>query len=113
MTDLLSQSMHLPDGRTLMYAEYGIPDGKPVFYFHGLSGSRLEPGLLDGNMLIEAGIHLIAPDRPGMGGSDFQPGAVSVTGRRMSSYSPIGWVWGNSAFWEFRAAAGMYLLVPS
>ncbi len=74
MTPPLSQSFRLPDGRTLMYAEYGAPDGKPVFYFHGLPGSRLEPVMLDGNDLIKAGIRMIACDRPGMGGSDFQPG---------------------------------------
>lgn len=74
MTDLLSQSFCLPDGRTLTYAEYGLPGGKPVFYFHGQSGSRLEPAMLDANDFEKAGIRLIACDRPGMGGSDFQPG---------------------------------------
>ena len=74
MTDLLSQSFRLPDGRTLTYAEFGAPNGQPVFYFHGLSGSRLEPGVLDVADLEKANIRLIAPDRPGMGGSDFQPG---------------------------------------
>jgi len=74
MTDLLSQSIRLPDGRTLMYAEYGAPDGKPVFYFHGLPGSRLDPAMLVGNDLVKAGIRMIACDRPGMGGSDFLPG---------------------------------------
>ena len=74
MADLSSQSFRLPDGRTLMYAEYGAPGGKPLFYSHGSSGSRLEPAMLDGEGLEEAGIRLIACDRPGMGGSDFQPG---------------------------------------
>jgi pimeloyl-ACP methyl ester carboxylesterase len=74
MTPPLSQSFRLPDGRTLMYAEYGASGGKPVFYFHGLPGSRLEPVMLDGNDLIKASLRMIACDRPGMGGSDFQPG---------------------------------------
>jgi pimeloyl-ACP methyl ester carboxylesterase len=74
MTDLLSQSFSLTDSRTLTYAEYGAPGGKPVFYFHGQSGSRLEPAMLDANDFEKAGIRLIACDRPGMGGSDFQPG---------------------------------------
>lgn len=74
MTDLLSQSFCLPDGRALTYAEYGAPRGKPVFYFHGTPGSRLEPALLDNDEFVKAGIRLIACDRPGMGGSDFQPG---------------------------------------
>ena len=70
----LSQSFRLPDGRTITYAEYGVPGGNPVFYFHGQSGSRLEPVMLDGKELEKAGIRLIACDRPGMGGSDFQHG---------------------------------------
>src|SRR5512135_3671545 len=74
MTNLSSQSFRLPDGRSLAYAEYGAPDGKPVLYFHGLSGSRLEPAMLGSDEMKKAGIRLIAPDRPGMGGSDFQPG---------------------------------------
>lgn len=74
MADLLSQSFRLPDGRTLTYAEYGPLGGKPVFYFHGLPGSRLDPVMLAGEDLENAGIRMIAPDRPGIGGSDFQPG---------------------------------------
>lgn len=41
-----SKTMTLPAGRTLGHAEYG-PDGKPVFYFHGFPGSRLEGRILD------------------------------------------------------------------
>ncbi len=67
-------SIRLPDGRTLAYAEYGLPGGKPLFYFHGIPGSRLDPLMLDGNALEKAGIRVIACDRPGMGGSTFQPG---------------------------------------
>jgi pimeloyl-ACP methyl ester carboxylesterase len=74
MSALLAQSFRLPDGRNLMYAEYGLPHGKPVFYFHGQAGSRLEPRIFDGSKLVQAGLRLIACDRPGMGGSDFQPG---------------------------------------
>ncbi|PKO12023.1 MAG: hypothetical protein CVU39_26120 [Chloroflexi bacterium HGW-Chloroflexi-10] len=73
MRNLLSQSLRLADGRTLAYAEYGAPKGKPVFYFHGSAGSRLEPVMLGGEVFEKAGIRLIACDRPGMGGSDFQP----------------------------------------
>ena len=116
MTDLLSRSFRLPDGRTLMYAEYGAPYGKPVFYFHGLAGSRLEPGVLDGSELVKAGIRMIACDRPGMGGSDFQPGRsfshwpadiVTLAGR-------LGWgkfaVWGVSGGGGYVAACAR--LIP-
>jgi hypothetical protein len=40
--DKSNESIILKDGRTLAYAEWGDPAGKPVFHFHGSSGSRLE-----------------------------------------------------------------------
>ena len=62
----------LPDNRQLAYAEYGNPNGHPVFYFHGGGTSRLEPLLLGDEAFIHLGLRLIAPDRPGIGQSDFQ-----------------------------------------
>ena len=64
----------LPDGRMLAYAEYGEPEGFPVLYFHGSSSSRLEPLLYGGDVFGQFGLRIIAPDRPGMGRSDFVPG---------------------------------------
>jgi len=29
------QIVKLKDGRKLAYAEFGVPEGKPIFYFHG------------------------------------------------------------------------------
>ncbi len=63
----------LPDDRRLAYAEYGDPNGHPVFYFHGGGTSRLEPLLLGDEVFTRLGLRLIAPDRPGIGQSDFQP----------------------------------------
>jgi pimeloyl-ACP methyl ester carboxylesterase len=63
----------LPDGRRLAYAEFGKPDGYPVLYFHGSPASRLEPMLIGDEAFSRFGLRVIAPDRPGMGGSDFQP----------------------------------------
>ncbi|MBW4541376.1 MAG: alpha/beta hydrolase [Myxacorys chilensis ATA2-1-KO14] len=63
----------LPDERRLAYAEYGDLNGHPVFYFHGGGTSRLEPLLLGDEVFIRLGLRLIAPDRPGIGQSDFQP----------------------------------------
>jgi pimeloyl-ACP methyl ester carboxylesterase len=63
----------LPDGRKLAYAEFGKPDGHPVMYFHGAPCSRLEPLLIGDDVLSRSGLRIIAPDRPGMGRSDFQP----------------------------------------
>lgn len=64
-------TIELPDGRKLSYAEYGDPQGMPVFFFHGFPGSRYD-GEYSGQAAAEMGIRLIAPDRPGMGYSDFQ-----------------------------------------
>jgi pimeloyl-ACP methyl ester carboxylesterase len=68
----LNEQLVLPDGRKLCWAEYGHPDGLPVFYFHGCPSSRLEPGMF-GDQLSSTGLRIIAPDRPGIGLSDFQP----------------------------------------
>jgi len=68
----LNQAVHLADGRVLGYAEYGRAAGPPLFIFHGLPGSRLAiPELWPGEPTT---VRVIAPDRPGMGTSTFQPG---------------------------------------
>ena len=67
-----SKVLTLETGRKLGYAEYGIKDGRPVFYFHGYPGSRLEAGLMK-DQWEHNDIHLISVDRPGMGLSDYQP----------------------------------------
>jgi pimeloyl-ACP methyl ester carboxylesterase len=63
----------LADGRNMTFAEYGSPDGHPVLYFHGSPGSRLEPLLIGEDVFVQRGLRIIAPDRPGMGRSTFQP----------------------------------------
>src|SRR5215510_3859408 len=63
----------LPDGRKLAYAEFGKADGFPVLFFHGAPSSRLEPLLIGDEAFAKINLRLISPDRPGMGGSDFQP----------------------------------------
>ena len=65
------KTIQLSDGRTLAYLDAGDPEGRPVFYFHGGPGSRLE-GLLFDELNRRLGIRMIAPDRPGHGLSDFQ-----------------------------------------
>lgn len=65
--------MHLRDGRTLVYAEYGAPGGRALLYFHGGADSRLEARLLS-EQARKTGIRLIGIDRPGMGRSQFQRG---------------------------------------
>lgn len=66
-------NVSLADGRTMTFAEFGAPDGHPVFYFHGTPSSRLEPLLIGDEAFARLGLRIIAPDRPGMGRSSFQP----------------------------------------
>lgn len=61
-----TQFLTLPDGRQLAYARYGVKSGYPLFYLHGLPGSRYECQLIDAPA-CEAGVSVIAPDRPGYG----------------------------------------------
>lgn len=68
-----AQVVALPDGRRLGFAEYGDPEGIPVLSFHGGLSSRLDAAPADG-ACRELGIRLVAPDRPGIGLSDFQVG---------------------------------------
>ncbi|MFN2143897.1 MAG: alpha/beta fold hydrolase, partial [Anaerolineales bacterium] len=71
MTD--TRFFTLPNGAKLAYAEFGDLSGKPMFYFHGSPGSRLEGRLFE-QAAKQKGLRLIAPERPGMGSSNFQPG---------------------------------------
>jgi pimeloyl-ACP methyl ester carboxylesterase len=64
-----TQSISLTDGRTLAFAEFGDPNGKPLLYFHGTPGSRLEHHP-DESLARNARVRVIAIDRPGYGLSD-------------------------------------------
>lgn len=65
----------LSDGRRLGYAQYGNLEGYPIFLFHGNPGSRLSWGLIPGSPFLQ-GVHIIAPDRPGYGLTDFKKNAL-------------------------------------
>jgi len=67
------RQFNLHNGRLLGVAEYGAPQGRPVFYFHGWPGSRLEARVMD-SVAREFRARIIALDRPGHGRSDFQVG---------------------------------------
>lgn len=68
MPALRDASITVPDGRRLAYTEWGLPDGKPVLYFHGMPSSRL--WCPDEQATAAAGVRLIIPDRPELGRSD-------------------------------------------
>ncbi|KAF3036461.1 hypothetical protein E8E12_006140 [Didymella heteroderae] len=72
-TVLENESMQLEDGRTLSYAAYGSPVPRTtVIYMHGFPSSRFE-GKLWHSVCTKHMIRLIAPDRPGIGLSTYQP----------------------------------------
>ena len=73
MDNVNSDSLLLPDGRTLGYAQYGTPTGRAVFFVHGHPGSRFEGSHLH-DLGLKLGARIISPDRPGMGLSSPQPG---------------------------------------
>jgi pimeloyl-ACP methyl ester carboxylesterase len=62
----------LPAERVLSYDDVGDPEGTPVVYLHGTPDSRLARHP-DDELARQAGIRLIAVDRPGYGGSSALP----------------------------------------
>lgn len=66
----LDNTLRLPDGRQLGYAEYGSPSGAPVLFFHGAPGSRRSIFADMAEVATQRGVRLIAPERPGYGLSD-------------------------------------------
>ncbi|MDQ6855492.1 MAG: alpha/beta hydrolase [Candidatus Dormibacteraeota bacterium] len=73
MTKLADRVVTSADGRKLQVAEWGAPNGTPVFNLHGTPGSRLgrDP---DETLYERLDMHLVTYDRPGYGGSDRQRG---------------------------------------
>jgi pimeloyl-ACP methyl ester carboxylesterase/glycosidase len=95
----LDRITRLPDGRHLSVAEWGDPDGLPVFLLHGMPGSRLFAP--DPMTTLQRGVRLITFDRPGYGGSDPLPGRTVAAGAadvfavaddlRVDRFAVIGW----------------------
>ena len=73
-----NQSVTLPDGRRLGYAEYGVPHGNPVLFFHGAPGSSHVHADM-AKVATQRGVRLIAIDRPGYGVSDLQHGRTFLS----------------------------------
>jgi pimeloyl-ACP methyl ester carboxylesterase len=57
-------------GRNLEVMEYGDPHGHPAFFFHGLIGSHHQASYIAAEAK-EQGLRIIAPNRPGVGASEF------------------------------------------
>ncbi len=71
MTQL--STLELPDGRTLAYAEWGDPDGRPIINCHGTPGCRLNRHP-NQELVRSTGARIISFDRPGYGRSTRLPG---------------------------------------
>lgn len=67
------QIIQLDSGLKIACDEYGDPEGKPVFFFHGWPASRKQ-GAGFGPEAQKRGLRIISPDRPGIGLSAEQPG---------------------------------------
>ena len=62
----------LADGTVVGHAEFGDPAGRPLLFFHGWPGSRLQGRIIDGPAR-QYGLRVLAPDRPGIGLSSPAP----------------------------------------
>lgn len=71
MNDYTDHIFKLKDGRNLGFAEYGDPNGKPLFAFHGWPSSRLHALRID-KAARKLGVRVISMDRPGYGISDYK-----------------------------------------
>ncbi len=65
-TRLKTHLLRLPDGRDLAVLQLGPDDGRPVFFFHGFTASRLSVPQDDADC-DRLGIRLLAVDCPGTG----------------------------------------------
>jgi pimeloyl-ACP methyl ester carboxylesterase len=71
------QSLVVEDGRAVCFAQWGDPQGFPVFVLHGTPGGRLDRHP-DESRYRAAGARVITYDRAGYGGSDRLPGRSVV-----------------------------------
>lgn len=62
----------LADKRKLALTRHGAENGTPLLFFHGMPGTSHIANLA-AEGATQHGFTLIAPDRPGMGFSDYQP----------------------------------------
>lgn len=76
----MAQVHTLADGRSVEYAAFGAPDGRPVLFCHGT------PGTCDAGRLVDEsarshGLRVLAVTRPGYGGSATTPPSLASTAR--------------------------------
>jgi pimeloyl-ACP methyl ester carboxylesterase len=69
----LAQRKKLPSGHEIGFAQYGPALGRPVLFFHGFAGSRLQIPPSD-ELAYRYNLRIIAVDRPGTGLTTPRPG---------------------------------------
>jgi pimeloyl-ACP methyl ester carboxylesterase len=73
----MTHTITLRSGRTLEVWEYGDPGGHPTLFFHGLIGSHYQASYMS-EQAKHAGLRIIAPNRPGVGRSEFVKRATAL-----------------------------------
>jgi pimeloyl-ACP methyl ester carboxylesterase len=69
LTPRIEDSFELSDGRKIGYAEYGAPNGRGVFWFHGTPGARRQMPPAIASLAQERDVRLVTLERPGVGTS--------------------------------------------
>ncbi len=67
---MIDPTVVVNQGRALEVREYGDRRGHPAFFFHGLIGSHYQASYV-AEQAKRAGLRIIAPNRPGVGRSEF------------------------------------------
>lgn len=73
--DHIEHRIRMSDGRTVAAAEWGDPNGVPLFALHGTPGGRIS-FWQDPTIYARHGLRRITVDRPGYGDSTRQPGRI-------------------------------------
>jgi len=99
------RSLRLRDGRKLAFTDLGDSRGYPIVFGHGMPGSRLE-GYFFHEQACQHGFRILTPDRPGIGGSNFQPGRTLLNypdditeladSLELAHFAHVGWSSGGS-----------------
>lgn len=72
MREHMGMELRRDDGRVIAVEVVGEQDATPVLFCHGLADSRLSAYWFE-KAARELGLCLVAPDRPGTGGTDLHP----------------------------------------
>ena len=73
--DHIEHRVRTSEGRTVAAAEWGDPNGVPLFALHGTPGGRIS-FWQDPTIYARHGLRRITVDRPGYGDSTRQPGRI-------------------------------------